>query len=53
MFDQENINGKAVSLHPGTVRTEATRNLIGCTKVLLTILYPIFYIFSMDALHGA
>ena len=52
-FDEGHIQGKAVSLHPGVVRTEISRNYVGVIKIIYHLIYPLFSLFSMNASFGA
>ena len=52
----ENTDIKVVSLHPGVVRTELANNFINSNiliKMLVFIIYPIFYTFTKSPLMGA
>ncbi|KAL4461056.1 hypothetical protein ABPG74_016528 [Tetrahymena malaccensis] len=52
-IDQQKLNGISVSLHPGTVRTEISRNQNPLFRVLYTLVYPLFYLFSKSPSQGA
>jgi len=52
-FDASNLNGKAVSLHPGIVRTDITRSYTGIMEILFKMVSPIFYLFSKSSFLGA
>ena len=54
-FDEEGVKVKAVSVHPGTVRTESLRNYKqGLLKnALYYLLYPIFWYTTKSPLQGA
>ena len=54
-FDENHLNIKCVSLHPGVVRTELGRHLIK-NKFLaffFTVFYPIYYMLTKDSYYGA
>jgi len=49
----EGTGVKVVSLHPGVVRTELTRNLSTAQKIFIYAIYPFWWFLSKDAKSGA
>ena len=54
-FDEEGLRAKAVSVHPGLVRTDISRNIIsnGFFKFLEFLVEPMFWIFFKTPAQGA
>jgi len=52
-IDEAGLNGLAVSLHPGVVRTELTRYLKPYVQILMKLFYPLYWLGTKDALQGA
>jgi len=54
-FDEENIEAKAVSLHPGCVKTEIYRKIIDIwiIKIAYILLTPVFWYFFKTPQQGA
>lgn len=52
-MDEEKIDGKAVCLHPGAVRTELARDVSLTFKVVSTILSPLRLLMFKSANQGA
>ncbi|KAL4506985.1 hypothetical protein ABPG72_001406 [Tetrahymena utriculariae] len=50
---QQKLNGIAVSLHPGVVRTELTRHYTGILGLIKFLISPLWYIFSKSPEQGA
>lgn len=52
-IDQAGLNGTAVALHPGVVRTELSRYMKPYIHVLMKILYAPFWLMTKSAQQGA
>ncbi len=52
-MDAANINGLAVSLHPGVVRTDILRDITFTVRVALVIFYPLLSILTKTSWEGA
>ena len=52
-INEAGLNGTAVSLHPGVVRTELSRYVRPVVKVFMSMLYPVWWFMTKNVWQGA